>query len=437
MTDLPPAPEPPSNYRPFVLFGLVTAFAVLGGLGAWASFARLDSAVMAPGMVAAETNRKTIQHLEGGIVDEILVRDWQVVQAGDVLMKLKPVQAEATALANRLALDAALALEARLLAEQNDAKEITFPADILARKKDPQTAALIADQQVQFERRTKSLTAQVSILESRIDQAKQQIGGLEAQAISTQMQLKSMDEEYKKLSELNKKSYFPLNRLMEMQRRRDEQWSRHEQIKADLAKTSDVIRENELQILQLRSKFKEEVAQGQREVRLQINELTEKLRVSKDVLSRLLIRAPEAGMVQGLKVHSPGAVLRPGDAIMELAPLEDVLIVQTRIAPVDINYVTVGRTAEVRFPGVKDRTIAMVLGTVRTVSADVSIDDKTREPFYAASVEVKQADLPAALKGKLRAGMPTDVIIATGERTVAYYLTAPIYDAVTKTMREH
>jgi HlyD family type I secretion membrane fusion protein len=221
-----------------------------------------------------------------------------------------------------------------------------------------------------------------------------------------------------------------------MARRRDEQWSRHEQIKADMAKTADVVKENELQIIQIRHKFREEVAQAQREVRLQANDLRERLRVASDVLSRLLVRAPRGGMVQNLRVHTAGAVLRPGDAIMELVPLDDLLIVQARIAPVDINYIEAGQPAEVRFPGVKERTVAMVVGAVAKVSADVTVDDRTREPYYQATVEVRQSDLPASLRGKLRAGMPTDVIIATGERTVANYLIAPLYDAATKTMRE-
>lgn len=426
---------PASNYKPLAKFGLFTIFLAFGGLSTWAGITKLDSAVIAPGSISIESNRKVVQHLEGGIVEELAVQEWQVVKAGDVLVRLRPVLAEATETTQRLALDAATALEARLTAEQRYDPAINFPKDLLSRN-DPHTARIIEDQKIQFEQRRKSLVAQIDIYYSRIRQARQMINGLTAQLMSSERQLASLTAEYVKIERLAAKSYFPLNRLMEMERRKDEQWGRVHQLRAEIARSNDSVNENELLIVQTKQKFQEDVAQAQREARIQVNELTEKLRIAKDILSRVVIRAPRAGMVQNLKVHTLGGVIRGGETILEIVPFDDALIVQARISAVDINYVRPQGPAEVRFPGVKDRTVAMVMGRVVTVSSDVIIDERSREPYYLANVEIKQSDLPQQLRGKLRAGMPCEIIMSTGERTVANYLIAPLYDSITKTMRE-
>jgi HlyD family type I secretion membrane fusion protein len=444
-------PRASSNPYPYIVLGCVTTFFVFGGLGTWATLARLDSAILAPGEVSAESNRKTIQHLEGGIIEEILVSESQFVNAGDLLVRLRPVQAEASQETQRNALDAALALEARLTAEQNGASVITFPESLTQRASDPgalhsisrgpstqrlNLRQLIDDQIHQFEERRVSIITQTDIWGSRIAQAQRQIAGLEAMRVATQSQLRSLSAEYAKVAKLAEESYFPLNRLMELQRRVAEQQGRLGQIESDIARNIELISESKLQIIQIQQKFKEDVAQNLREARLQVSEYREKLRVAADIYSRVEVRAPRSGMVQGLRVHTTGAVLRPGEIIMELVPLDDTLVVHARVSPFDINYVRAGLEAEVRFPGVKDRATPIVLGKVRSVSADITKDDQSKEPYYLSIIEVKQSDLPFAMKGKLTAGMPTEVLIAIGERTVAQYLISPFYDAVRKSMRE-
>jgi HlyD family type I secretion membrane fusion protein len=451
-------PRASSNPYPYIVLGCVTTFFVFGGLGTWATLARLDSAIVAQGAVSAESNRKTIQHFEGGIVEEILVSESQFVNVGDVLVRLRPVQAEASQETQRNALDAALALEARLTAEQNGASVITFPESLTQLATEPtallsisgrdsatlpvaltqrlSSRQLIDDQIYQFEERRASIITQTDIWHSRIVQAQRQIAGLEAMHAATQSQLSSLSAEYAKLNKLAEVKYFPLNRLMELQRRVVEQQGRLGQIEADIARNSEIIGESKLQIIQIQQKFKEDVAQNLREVRLQVSEYREKLRVAADVYSRVEVRAPRSGMVQALRVHTTGAVLRPGDIIMELVPLDDILVVHARVSPLDINYVRAGLEAEVRFPGVKDRATPIVLGKVRSVSADITRDDQSKEPYYLSIIEVKQSDLPFAMQGKLTAGMPTEVLIAIGERTVAQYLISPLYDAVRKSMRE-
>ena len=430
-------PHISANHRPYVVMGLATAFIVFGCLGTWALVARLDSAVIASGIVNVETNRKTVQHFEGGIVSAINVAEGQMVQSGAVLVNLRPVQAEAQLETQSNNLDRALALEARLSAERDGIDHVDFAPELMVRSERPMTRRVINDQDSQFKERRALLEAQVNVLANRLEQLKSQNVGLIAVNNSMIAQLSSLRSEYKKVTPLADRGFFPVNRYMDMERRVHDLVGRQGQSQADIAKNQEAIGETTLQILQTKQKFREEVVQALREARLQVGELKEKIRVSQDVLTRQEIRAPITGRVQNLHFHTEGGVVRAGEAIMEIVPLNDVLLVHAKVAPLDIQNVYTGLEAEVRFPGVKAKTTPLVMGRVRTVSADVLKDDTNqRDAYYLAIVEVREADLPPILKGKLSAGMPADVLIATGERTVAHYLVSPIMDAARKTMRE-
>ena len=431
------APKTSANHRPYVVLGLSTALMVFGGLGAWGAMARLDSAIIAPGFVNIETNRKTVQHLEGGQVDNIHVREGQIVKAGDVLVTLRPIQAEAQLETHQNALDAAMALEARLTAERNTEPTLTFPDDLKSRGSRPMTRKLMDDQLNQFRERRGLLEAQISLLNNRIEQLKKQIKGLKSVETASTGQLASLKVEHGKIKPLADKGSFPINRFLELERRVQDTEGRLGQTTADIAKNEEAIGETQLQILHAQQKFREEVVQALREARLQVGEAAEKIRVSRDILLRQEIRAPLSGMVHNLKLHTVGAVVRPGDPILELVPLAETLLIHARVAPTDINTVETGLDAEVRFPGVKARTTPVVMGKVRSVSRDVLRDENQRDmTYYLAVIEVHDKELPPTLRGKLTAGMPSDVIITTGERTPLQYLINPLFDGIRKTMRE-
>jgi HlyD family type I secretion membrane fusion protein len=433
---MPDAPRISSNHLPPAIFGLATIGAVFLGLGTWAAFARLDSAVIAPGIITVETNRKTVQHLEGGIVDEIFVRDTQIVAAGDVLLRLRPVQAEASQETQANALDAALALEARLTSEQEARSSIAFPAELAARASRPMTRRVMDDQLRQFDERRQSLANQIGILRNRIEQMQSQVAGHGANLASTEQSLASLRAEYQRIQPLAAAGRFPVNRAAEMDRRIAETNGRLGQLVADIARTRQTIAETELQIVQTETKFKEEIAQSIREVRMQVAEVREKLRVTKDILARIDVRAPADGMIQNLKVHTIGGVVRAGEPILEIAPASDLFNIQVKVAPLDINHVTKGQDAEVRFPGFKDRTIPLIVGKVRERYLDSTRDEQTREPYFLAIVEVREAALPAQLRGKLTAGMPAEVMIATGERTALDYFVGPLLNQIRSAGRE-
>lgn len=435
----PAAPTASGDPTDYIRYGLATAAVLFGGFLSWAALARVDSAVIAPGVVSVETNRKAVQHLEGGIIQELFVRETQVVREGELLARLSPVQAEAAFETHQSAFDAAQALEARLTAELRSADAITFPTALVERARiREQTGKVLEDQEIQFRERRSALNVQIDILQKRAEQLRQQLVGSRAVLASAENQHRSLKEEFAKLDALAKKSYFPLNRVMELSRRIDEQLGRIGQINSDIAKNDETIAEIQLQILQVTRKHKEEVAQALRDIRVNAAEIAGKMHVAKDIYKRLEVRAPVSGTVQGLRFHNIGAVVRPGEPMMDIVPAEEVLVAQIRVSPIDINYVSPDMQAEVRFPGIKSRRTPVILGRIRSVAADSSRDDATKESFFLAVAEVKLADLPRLATGsRITAGMPVEVIVPTGERTVMDYWISPLSDAAMKTMREN
>ncbi len=421
---------------PYTLLGYCLIFLVFGVFGAWSAFAKLDSAVIASGSVTVESNRKRIQHYEGGIVREILVNENQAVNKGDVLFRLDPVQAQAQAEMLNGQVDAAMALEARLIAERQRAKKIEFPQELIDRAGKLATRKYMIDQEQQFKERRASIKGQADILRSRIEQLGRTIAGLDAVRVSTEGQIKSIKEEYEKVSTLAERGYYPVNRLKSMEREIFSLEGRLGQTISDIARNENGIGEAKLQILQTEQKFQEEVIDGLREVRVQLPELQERLRMAQDVVNRLEIKAPLSGVVQNLQVHTVGGVVRAGEPLAELVPINDSLQIEVHINPVDINHVVLGSPTEVRFPGFKSRTLPLILGSVRSVSPDRLVDQATNQPYYLGIVEVKDTQIPEEFRGQLTAGMPADLFIATGERTVADYLLSPFTDVARKSLRE-
>jgi HlyD family secretion protein len=322
------------------------------------------------------------------------------------------------------------------MAESERAIVITFPDRLLERAALPTTRKILQDQQNQFTERRKALEGEQAILRAQIEQLKGQILGLEAVVASSVQQQDNLKGEYLKVRDLAAKGLYPTNRLRAMERDLLQIEGRLGQSRADIARSQQAISETELQIVQTEKKFQEDVLQQLREVRVQIAEYSDRLRVAEDILKRIEIISPQSGMVQNLKVHTLGGVIGQGEVIMEIVPLDEPLNIQARVSPIDINYVVPQLDAEVRFPGMRSRTTPSIIGHVRTVSADSIFDEVARQPYYLAIIEVPDSAIPVELRGKLTPGMPADVMIATGERTVLDYLTAPLVDAVRKSLRE-
>ena len=430
-----PAAEGP-NIRGPVTLGLAVVFLFFGVFGAWAALAPLQSAAIAPGVVSVDSSRKTVQHLEGGIVGEILVREGDEVEAGQVLIKLDEVQASATRELLRGRLITATSLQARLEAERRGKDGIDFPDWLAAETEDATAREVMAAQYSIFEARRESLRGQVAILEQRISQFDEEIGGLEGQIAAEDRQIRLIAEEVRDLQTLVEKGLARRPRLLELERQAAEiQGSRH-QNQARLARVRQQIGEAKLRISELRTQRDNEIVEELREVQSELLDLTERMRAASDVLARTEIRAPISGTVVGLQVHTAGGVIAPRERLMDIVPSEDSLIVEARVNPVDIDVVRQGLLARVMFSAFSQRNQLPIDGIVNSVSADSLLDDRSGESYYLARVALT-GDVRAVLEdAELTPGMQADVIIVTGERTALQYLMKPLVQSFNRALRE-
>lgn len=409
---------------------------VFGGFGLWASLAPLDSAAVASAQVAVATNRKPIQHLEGGILREVMVKEAQRVEAGQVLFRLQPVQAQSNADLLRKQLDGAMAREARLLAERDQKDRIEWPAELMERRSLDSVASSMADQDKEFQERRRSLDSQVAIHVTRIEQTRRDIVGKKAQENSLAQQAASLAKEIGAVSGLADKGFFPRNKLAALQR---EHWRLEGDlglVRGEIERASETQKESQQQIDVLRQQRVQEAAQQLGEAKGRKSELREKLSVASDVLSRIDVRSPRAGIVQGIKVHTVGEVVRPGDTIAEVVTPDEGLIMTAQVSPADIDTVFAGSKAEIRFPAFASRQRFATTGHVETIAADLMHDPSGKQSYYLARVVIDVATLPPELIGKLVPGMPASVLILTGERTMLTYLVGPLYERIMRTMRE-
>src|SRR5579871_2281059 len=309
------------DWRKPAMFGYVIIVATFVVGGGWAAYAKLDSAVTASGVVAVESNRKTVQHLEGGIVREILVQEGQRVTEGQLLFKVDPVAPKASYDLQRNQLDFLLAQEARLVAERDGKPQIDFPAEMQGPGHDPANVrAAIADQTNQFNERRASLSGQTEILQNKIEQYKTEIGGLKDEQTATQSQLNFINEELADVRYLLDKNLVQKSRVLALEREKSRLEGVIGRSTADQAKAENNIGESDLQVRQLRQKFLEDVAGSIQDVRQKIADAREKVRVASDVLNRLDIKSPATGVVQNLHVFTTGGVIKPGEPLLDIVP---------------------------------------------------------------------------------------------------------------------
>ena len=425
-----------SDWRNSARFGYLVIFLTFVVGGAWAALAQINSAVVAPAFVVVETNSKTVEHLEGGIIGEILVMENQHVEQGQVLLRLSDVQPKASLTSVQNQLIAAVVQEARLIAERDEKSEIDFPAEIRARMSDPVVANVVNDQVATFHDRQHSLHGQIDVLEARIQGLETEIRGTAIEEESSRRQVAYIDQELVGLHQLLNNHLVPLPRVLETERERSRLQGVIGRQIADQAKARNTIGETRLNIEELRHKFQEETAAAILDVRQKIADLREKLSVSGDVMRRIEIRAPVSGHVQDLKVHGIGQVIRPGEPLMQVVPDEEKLVVHANFAPQDIDRIHRASKIEVRFPAFHARTTPVILGELASVSADRLTDESTHQPYYLGVVSVNKLDIPPDLRDRLRAGMPAEVIAPLAERSVLSYLTSPLREAWHKSLRE-
>ena len=413
---------------------IILVFGV-GFLG-WAALAPLDSAVMAPGIVVVETHRKTIQHLEGGIVRDVLVADGQNVFAGQMLVRMDDTQARTSLELLMGEADALSAQEARLVAERDGSATITFPKDLLARSGDPEAAAAMRGEQGAFETRRETLAKQIDILSKHSDENERIVAGLRSEQAAADLQLELIDREVASVQSLYDQKLATLSRLLALQRQAADLSGQRGQIVEKIAQTQLGSGENELQIMNLKNQQLSDVVKDLRDVQTKRFDILDRIQAARDVLARLTIRAPVSGKIVSLAIHTNGAVVRPGDTIMEIVPQKDALEVEAHIRPEDADNVHVGMTARVNLSAYQQRRLPIIDGVVNDVSADRLVDQRTGQPYFNVNVTVDRSLLRNYPNARLIPGLPVEVALNTGSRTALEYFIEPITDVFRKGMRE-
>jgi HlyD family secretion protein len=425
-----------SDWRGIAVAGYTVIILTFGVAGVWAAVAKLDQAVVAQGFVAVESNRKTVQHFEGGMVREIFIKEGDHVTKGEVLFSLQKIQAQASSDLVKNQLDAGLALEARLLAERDQKADITWPEEFNGRSAEPLLTHIMSDEIHQFQERHASLEGQVSILESRIEQLTMGIKGIAIEKDSTEKQVGYINVELVNLRDLGKKQLVPMTRVYAMERERTRLEGVIGHSISETAKAESSIGEMKIQIQQLRQKFQEDIAASLLDVRQKIADARERVAVARDVLDRVKIVAPLSGIVQNLKVFTLGQVLRAAEPLLEIVPDDEPLVVNAQFSPNDIDTVYGGQQAEIRFPAFHAREIPLMMGRIESISHDRLMDEQTRQFYFLGVIALGRSDIPEEYRSRIRPGMPAEVIVASGERTVLSYIISPLSESLRKSFRE-
>ena len=442
VTLTPPAPvtpeEAPSPNNPWPTLA-AAALVVLAcfGLGAvWLMTAPLDSATVASGVVAVESNRRTIQHLEGGIVREILAKDGQIVQEGDPLLRLDPIRARTQMNVIQNEMDALLAVEARMIAEQTNARAIAFPPELTNRRGDRIVDSTIRSQELIFAARKDALDGQKAILQQRINQLTEQIAGLRALEQSKRQQTALIRDELDGLKGLLEDGHVTKSRVLALQREESRLQGESGEHISSIVRTQQAVNEARLQLLQSEKSRQEEIASQLRETQGRMVEQRERVIAASDVLQRVVITAPSSGAVIGMTAFTVGGVISPGAPILSIVPQDDPLIIEVQINAHDAALVKIGQKATIQIVGAEARVLPTIEGVLISISADRMNDQRTGGSFFMSKIEIPVEQLRRLGEFKLTAGLPVDVLIKRGERTAMQYLIQPLTDRLSRSFRE-
>lgn len=428
-----------TDVRPVVRAGLLTLLLGAGGFLVWAGFAPLDQGITLPGVVNVDSKRKTVQHLRGGIVQEILVHDGDNVKSGQVILRLNNTQAKAQLGEVKSQYYSAKAMEDRLEAERIHAGTIKFSDELIQLKEaEPQVASSMMVQEQLFKTRRESLRSEISIFNENIAAQNAQIKGLESLAQSKSDQLKLVQEELGALRKLFGQGYVPRSRLFDLERAyADIQGTRSEDI-GNVGRLKKSIGELRLRIVQRQQEFQKEVETQLSDLQRQSAALKERMIALQDEVVRTEIKAPNSGVVVGLNVHTVGGVIGPGEKILDIVPQDEQLVVEAQLMPNDITKVHAGLPTDIHFTAFNQKHTPIIEGKVISVSADRLTDPRTGMPYYISRVVVTQNGMKELREKKLivQPGMPADVVVRTGERTMLQYLVKPLIDRMSFSLKE-
>ena len=432
----PPDLDALENLQAAVRPGLIIVALLAAGLIGWICFAPLSAAIIASGIVKVELNRQTLQHQEGGIIRQILVRDGDKVEAGQSLIVLRDVRVNATYELLRSQLDSALARAARLDGERIGAAVVIFPAELLSRSGDAGVEDLLSRERTLFSVRRDAIEQEIQLIRDQLHETQDEVVARARQVDADTHALSLQQEELSANEALLEQGYVSKTRLLALKRALADYQARVADNAAESSRARQRIAELNLKAASLRHSRMQEAAEEHKKVTAQVLDFQERVRASEDAEARQIITAPAAGEVVGLRFTTEGAVIGPREPILDLVPRDRALLIEARIRPEDINYVRSGAAADLRLLAFKQRITPIVVGTVTYVSADRLEDQATHLAYYLAQIKVEPKQLRDAGDIKLRAGMPVEVFVKTHDRTVLQYMLEPVTNYLRRALRE-
>lgn len=426
---------PPSARTPLII-GFIAVLILVGGFGTWAVATNISGAIIATGQIEVEQNRQIVQHLDGGVVDAVLVEEGDTVEAGGVLIEL-----DRTSLASELAIVEGqyfelLARGARVRAERDASQEITFPGELLEMASDPDIQDLIEGQRNLFYARLVSLDKEQEQLARRAEQIESQVQGIDAQSDALSEQLDLIGEELSGQQELFERGLAQAGRVLALQREEARLEGQIGELTANRAQALGRATELEIEILKLETGRREEAITRLRDLEFNRLELEERRASLRERLDRLEIRAPVSGVVYGLTVNTPRAVIRPADPVLFVVPQDRPFVIAAQVDPIHIDQVFVGQEVVLRFSAFDMRTTPELFGQVMQISADAFVDERTQAPYYRAEIRLLDGEIEKLQGQNVIPGMPVEAFIRTDDRTPMNYLVRPLTDYFNKAFRE-
>jgi len=420
----------------YIVAGLATVVIFVGGLGGLAMTTEISGAVIAGGTIVVDSNVKKIQHPTGGVVGAILVREGDRVKRGDTLVRLDETTVRASLAIVSQGVNEAVARVSRLEAERDGKAQISFPEILVKGNNEEKIKRLMEGETSLFNFRTQVRDGQKSQLRERIAQLVDEVDGLGQQLDAKTKEAALIDADLEYVRPLYDKKLVSRDRISQLERSAIEVQGAIGQLKASIASAKGRSSEIELQILQIDQDLRSEVADDLRETQAKLAELYERQRVAEDQLQRIELRSPQDGIVHELKIHTEGGVIQPGEILMSIVPIADDLTIVAQVHPQDIDQIHPGQSTGVRLSAFSHGTTPELTGTLRNVSPDLSVDQRSGIGYYSAYVVLPKEEV-ARLKGlTLQPGMPAELFFATGERTMMSYLVKPLADQIRRAFRE-
>ena len=407
-----------------------------GGFLLWAGLAPLDEGVPTNGMVAIDTKRKAVQHLSGGIIKQVFVREGDFVKAGDPLVGIDNAVAQANYESIRQHYLTLRAMEGRLVAEQGGLAKISFHPDLVEASSDALVKQTMDNQQSLFQSRRSALQSEQQAIQEAIQGQEASIQGYEGMLAGRKAQQEFLQEELKGLRELVKEGYAPRNRQLEVERMAAESSGSIADIQGNILRARRSIAEMKMRSLQRQQEYRKEVDTQLADIRREVQADADKLKASREELARTTIRAPAEGQVVGLAAQTVGGVISPGQKLMDIVPQNETLLLETHVPPHMIDRVQPGKDVDVRFSAFAHSPQLVLEGKVDSISSDLITEPQTNISYYLARISLTPQGMKDLGNRQMQAGMPAEVIIKTGERTVLTYLLHPLVKRLAASMKE-